>query len=80
MPRTPIELPYKLEYLSILNENAEVDKSLEPKLDATTLKKMYHYMLLSRRTDERLLHLQRQGRIGTFPQSSGHEAISLGSV
>jgi pyruvate dehydrogenase E1 component alpha subunit len=41
---------------------------------------MYHYMLLSRRTDERLLHLQRQGRIGTFPQSSGHEAISLGSV
>jgi pyruvate dehydrogenase E1 component alpha subunit len=80
MPRTPIELPYKLEYLSIVDENAQVDKSLEPKLEAATLKKMYHYMLLARRTDERLLHLQRQGRIGTFPQSSGHEAISLGSV
>lgn len=80
MPRTPIELPYKLEYLSILNENGEVDSSLEPKLDAKKLKDMYFWMLFARRVDERLLKLQRQGRIGTFPQSSGHEAISLGSV
>jgi len=80
MPRKPIDLPFKLEYLSILNENAELDKSLEPKLDAATLKTMYRYMLMARRTDERMLHMQRQGRIGTFPQSSGHEAISLGSV
>ena len=80
MPRTPIELPYKLEYLSILNENGEVDGSLEPKLDAKKLKDMYFWMLFARRVDERLLKLQRQGRIGTIPQSSGHEAISLGSV
>lgn len=80
MPRKPIELPYKLEYLSILDENAQVDKSLEPKLDAADLKKMYRYMLMARRTDERLLNLQRQGRIGTFPQSTGHEAIALGSI
>jgi pyruvate dehydrogenase E1 component alpha subunit len=80
MPRTPIELPFTLEYLSILNENGEVDTKLEPKLDAKLLKEMYRWMLTARRTDERLLKLQRQGRIGTFPQSSGHEAISLGSV
>ncbi len=80
MPRKPIEVPFNLEYLSILDENGEVDKSLEPKLDAAELKKMYRYMLMARRTDERLLNLQRQGRIGTFPQSTGHEAISLGSV
>ena len=80
MPRTPIELPYKLEYLSILNENGEVDSKLEPKLDAKKLKDMYFWMLYARRVDERLLKLQRQGRIGTFPQASGHEAISLGSV
>ena len=80
MPRTPIELPFKLEYLSILNEKGEVDSNLEPKLDATQLKEMYFWMLYARRVDERLLKLQRQGRIGTFPQASGHEAISLGSV
>ncbi len=80
MPRTEIELPYKLEYLSILNEKGEVDSKLEPKLDAKKLKDMYFWMLYARRVDERLLKLQRQGRIGTFPQASGHEAISLGSV
>jgi len=80
MPRTPIELPFKLEYLSILNEKGDVDTALEPKLEAKQLKDMFRWMLYSRRVDERLLKLQRQGRIGTFPQSSGHEAISLGSI
>jgi pyruvate dehydrogenase E1 component alpha subunit len=37
-------------------------------------------MLMGRRLDERLLKLQRQGRIGTFPQASGHEAIALGTI
>ncbi|MBU6450187.1 MAG: pyruvate dehydrogenase (acetyl-transferring) E1 component subunit alpha [Cyanobacteria bacterium REEB67] len=79
MPRTKIELPH-IENMSILDENGVVDKSLEPKIDADTLKTMYRYMLLARRTDERMLLMQRQGRQGTFPQSSGHEAISMGSI
>ncbi len=41
---------------------------------------MYRVMLLARRSDERFLNLQRQGRIGTFPQTSGHEAMSMGAV
>ena len=80
MPRTPIELPFKLEYLSILDENAELDKKLEPKLSPSELKTLFRYMLLARRADERMLNMQRQGRIGTFPQASGHEAISMGSI
>lgn len=80
MPRKPINLPHKVEYLSILDENGEVDKELEPKLSPEELKKMLRYMLLGRRADERMLNLQRQGRMGTFPQSSGHEAVSIGSV
>ena len=63
MPRKPIEVPFKLEYLSILDENGEVDKSLEPKLDAAALKKMYRYMLMARlRTDERLLNWHKNAR------------------
>ncbi|HEY9787082.1 MAG TPA: pyruvate dehydrogenase (acetyl-transferring) E1 component subunit alpha [Candidatus Obscuribacterales bacterium] len=79
MPRKPIELP-RIELLSILDENAELDKALEPKIDPAGLKEMYRFMLLGRRADERMLLLQRQGRMGTFPQASGHEAISMGSV
>jgi len=79
MPRKKIELP-SIEYMSILDENGVVDKSLEPKIATDTLKTMYRYMLLARRTDERMLLMQRQGRQGTFPQSSGHEAISMGSI
>lgn len=79
MPRKPIQLP-KVEYMSILDENANLDKELEPKIPAEGLKTMYRYMLLARRADERMLMMQRQGRMGTFPQASGHEAISMGSI
>jgi pyruvate dehydrogenase E1 component alpha subunit len=80
MPRKPIELPYKIEHISVVDEEGNIDKALEPKLSGDELKTMYRFMLMGRRTDERMLLLQRQGRIGTFPQSSGHEAISMGSV
>ena len=80
MPRKPIDVPLQIEYMSILDENGVVDKELEPKLEAKKLKEMFRGMLYARRVDERLLKLQRQGRIGTFPQSTGHEAISLGSA
>lgn len=80
MPRKTIQLPEKIEYLSILDENAKVDAELDPKLSDGDLKTMYRFMLLARRTDERLLLMQRQGRIGTFPQSTGHEAVSMGAT
>ncbi|MBX3074728.1 pyruvate dehydrogenase (acetyl-transferring) E1 component subunit alpha [Candidatus Obscuribacterales bacterium] len=80
MPRKVLEIEQKIEYLSILDENANVDKELEPDIPAEQLKSMYKYMLLGRRCDERMLKMQRQGRLGTFPQSAGHEAISIGSA
>jgi pyruvate dehydrogenase E1 component alpha subunit len=80
MPKTPIELPDRLEYLSILNEKGEWDASLEPALDHPTLLRLHRTMLLARRFDERLLSLQRQGRIGTFPPIAGQEAAHLGAV
>ena len=32
MPREKIELPYAVDYLSILNEKRELDKELEPEI------------------------------------------------
>src|SRR5208283_3596215 len=74
MPTREIDLPYRVEYLSILDQNGQVDKSLEPQLSDELLLKLYRAMLLGRRFDERMLILQRQGKIGTFAPNKGQEA------
>jgi pyruvate dehydrogenase E1 component alpha subunit len=80
MPRQPIELNLDLEHLSILDEHGMLDTALEPDISAEMLHKLHRTMLLTRRFDERLLNLQRQGRIGTFPPVKGHEAAHLGAA
>jgi pyruvate dehydrogenase E1 component alpha subunit len=80
MPRKEIKFPDIIEYISILNENGELDKTLEPDIPEKELLRLYRTMQLARKFDERLLSLQRQGRIGTFPPISGQEAAHLGAV
>jgi pyruvate dehydrogenase E1 component alpha subunit len=80
MPRKEINIPDKVEHLSILNAQGELDKALEPDIPEDFLLKLHRTMLLARRFDERLLSLQRQGRIGTFPPVSGQEAAHLGAA
>jgi pyruvate dehydrogenase E1 component alpha subunit len=80
MPRKTIELPYTVEYLSILDADGVVDTALEPATDDTLLLRLYRTMLLARRFDERMLALQRQGRLGTFGPIKGQEAAQLGTV
>ncbi len=80
MPRTPLEPRFHVEYLSILDANGSLDSDLEPEIPADELKQMYRAMLLGRRLDERMVRLQRQGRIGTFAPIKGQEASQIGSV
>lgn len=80
MPRSRIDLPDPIDYLSVLDAEGNLDESLDPGLADELLLRMHEYMLLGRRFDERLLSLQRQGRIGTFPPISGQEASQLGAV
>jgi pyruvate dehydrogenase E1 component alpha subunit len=80
MPRTAIDLPDQIEYLSILDEHGTVDADLMPDLSAEHLTQLHQTMLLSRRFDERLLVLQREGRIGTFAPVKGQEAAQVGAV
>ena len=79
MPRTPIDLPQPVEYLAILDADGLLDKSLEPSIADEMLLRMHRTMLLARRFDERMLNLQRQGRIGTFAPIKGQEA-QIGAV
>ncbi|MGC9349757.1 MAG: pyruvate dehydrogenase (acetyl-transferring) E1 component subunit alpha [Anaerolineae bacterium] len=80
MPREVIELPYEVEYLSILDQEGNVDEELEPDLSDEFLLDLHRWMLLGRRLDERMLGMQRQGRIGTFAPVKGQEASNIGPV
>lgn len=80
MPRKTITLKNKVEYLSILDERANIDASLDPKLDGDKLLYMHRMMLFTRRLDQRMLALQRQGRIGTYAPVRGQEAAQIGPI
>ena len=80
MPRREINIADKIEYLSVLDADGKLDTELEPNIPDEILLKLYRTMLLGRKFDERLLNLQRQGRIGTFPPISGQEAAHLGTA
>ncbi|HWL95124.1 MAG TPA: pyruvate dehydrogenase (acetyl-transferring) E1 component subunit alpha, partial [Phycisphaerae bacterium] len=60
-----MKLENYVESVSILDQEGKVDKSLEPKISNDDLRRLFRSMLLTRRYDERMLKLQRQGRIGT---------------
>jgi pyruvate dehydrogenase E1 component alpha subunit len=80
MPRTTLEPRFQVEHLSILDSEGKLDAALEPALSPPDLKSLYRAMLLARRLDERMVRLQRQGRIGTFAPTKGQEASQLGSA
>ena len=80
MPRKKITISEKVEYLSILNEKGQLDKKLEPDISEDILLKLHRTMVLARKFDERMLNLQRQGRIGTFAPIKGQEAAQLGTI
>ncbi len=71
--------PAMTEMLRFLDENGELvgeDPGLEPEL----LQRLYRTMVLARALDRRMLALQRQGRIGTYPMLEGQEAVQVGSA
>lgn len=77
MPLKELER-FSVSSLQILDEAGNVDKKLEPKLTDEQLRKLYRYMVLAREGDQRMLKLQRQGRIGTFGPCIGQEASVAG--
>src|SRR6059058_6674145 len=80
MPRTILEPRFQVEYLSILDSEGNLDAALDPKLPPGDLKALHRAMVLGRRLDERMVRLQRQGRIGTFAPIKGQEASQVASV
>lgn len=80
MPITTAYKTQEIPYVSILDQDGNVDKDLEPKIAKEDLVRMYETMVLSREFDHRRLKLQRQGRIGTFAPAHGQEACQVGTI
>lgn len=80
MPRKVVRIRQKVERLSILGPDGRVDPRLDPKPDDETLRTLLTAMLRARRFDERLVRLQRTGKIGTYPPLKGQEAAQIGTV
>ncbi len=69
-----------MEMVQVIRADGDYDAKLTPSLRDEDLRKMYRHMLVVRRFNERMLLLQRQGRIGFFIESTGEEAAQIGSA
>jgi pyruvate dehydrogenase E1 component alpha subunit len=79
MPLETIQ-QFEVQHLGILDADGVLDAELEPALSDDQLRALMRAMLLARVADERMLKLQRQGRIGTFPPVLGQEAAQTAAA
>lgn len=76
-PKWNTKKSFEVRTTQVLDENGNLTGKL-PSLATIDIKKLYSYMVLARVFDEKLLSLQRQGRLGTFAQIRGQEASNVG--
>jgi pyruvate dehydrogenase E1 component alpha subunit len=70
-----------IQYLQILDEEGRLDASLAANtLTDDDVIALYEQMVICREFDETAFKLQRSGRMGTFPQNKGEEALALGAA
>ncbi|MFN3479909.1 MAG: pyruvate dehydrogenase (acetyl-transferring) E1 component subunit alpha [Thermodesulfovibrionales bacterium] len=79
MPEEIIET-LSVRFMSIMDQEGNVDNSLMPSLTPDDIKRLYELMVLSRTFDQRALSLQREGRLGTYAPIFGQEASQIGSA
>lgn len=79
MPLKELER-FSVSFLQILDEKGNVDEELDPALNDDDCIMLYRNMVLAREGDQRMLKLQRQGRIGTFGPCTGQEASVCGTT
>jgi pyruvate dehydrogenase E1 component alpha subunit len=66
--------------VSVLRDDGSLDPAHDPGLSDSDVVKLYRSMVETRTIDERMVMLQRQGRIGFHVGSLGEEAAILGSA
>ncbi|NOR15104.1 MAG: pyruvate dehydrogenase (acetyl-transferring) E1 component subunit alpha [Candidatus Aminicenantes bacterium] len=64
----------------IIDKEGQLGKQPAPELSPEELEKIFRFMLTTRLADDKAFKLQRQGRMGTFAPSLGHEACQVGAA
>jgi pyruvate dehydrogenase E1 component alpha subunit len=72
------EQPSKV--IRVLSDDGTLDPRHDPHLSDSEVLEMYRWMVTTRQLDERLVALQRQGRIGFHVGSLGEEAAIIGAA
>jgi 2-oxoisovalerate dehydrogenase E1 component alpha subunit len=71
----------KLDVIRVLDDDGRViHPEREPKITGDELRKLFRTIVLVRILDERMLRLQRQGRLGFYLSSIGEEATHIGAA
>jgi pyruvate dehydrogenase E1 component alpha subunit len=78
----PISTPvsYSIDRVEVMDVEGAVDEALMPALSPEQIKRLYEHVVLTRRFDERMFKLQRQGRLGTFARVAGQEGAQVGAA
>ena len=78
--RTPTEDSMSSDLLQVISESGKALRGKKPGLTDEELVGLYRTMVQTRALDERMINLQRQGRIGFYVPSTGEEAAQVGSA
>jgi pyruvate dehydrogenase E1 component alpha subunit len=68
---------FQVERVEVLDPEGRVDEALMPPLTDDDIRRLYRIMVLTRQADDRMLKLQRQGRLGTFARVMGQEGAHV---
>ena len=72
--------PSPEDVVRVLRDDLTLEPLYDPGLSPSEVMGLYHHMVTTRLLDERLVALQRQGRIGFHVSSLGEEAAILGAA
>ena len=79
MPVTNL-VSFTVPRVEVMDPAGVVDAALMPNLTPEQIHDLYVTMVTTRTLDDRMLKLQRQGRIGTFARVLGQEAAHIGAT
>jgi pyruvate dehydrogenase E1 component alpha subunit len=68
---------YTIDRVEVLDTEGNVDQALMPDLSEADIRRLLEVMVLTRQLDDRMLKLQRQGRLGTFARVLGQEGAHI---
>lgn len=69
---------FSIPYIQYLGPESDIVTPFPGHIDDQMLARLYKQMTLTRALDNKAINLQRTGQMGTYPASTGQEAVSVG--